>query len=117
MHACQRFFNHVLKTFERDKHRFLGFASMFITFSCFQIMIKPPTHVSPPASPEKRPGRASGGKAPKDLKILHFTVPQMGLKLMHFCPGIVVDIIRIGRQNISQKITFIFYTNEGVRNP
>ena len=56
-------------------------------------------------------------KPPEALKILHFTVPKMALKLMHFCRGIVVEVIRIGRQKISQKITFISYTNEGVRNP
>ena len=28
---------------------------------------------------------------------------------MHFCLGIEVDIIRIGRQKTSQEITFIFY--------
>ena len=31
-------FDHDIKTFERDKH--LGFASRFISFSCFHIMIK-----------------------------------------------------------------------------
>ena len=60
---------------------------------------------------------AQGAKPPEALKILYFAVPKMGLKVMHFCPGIVVEIIRIGRQKVSQKITFIFYTNEGVRNP
>ena len=29
-----------------------------------------------------------GGEAPEALKILHFTVPKMGLKLMHFCRGL-----------------------------
>ena len=60
---------------------------------------------------------AQGAKPPDALKILHFTVPKMGLKLMNFCPGVEVEIIRIGRQKISLKITFIFYTNEGVTNP
>ena len=55
-------------------------------------------------------------KPPEALKILHFTVPKMGLKLMHFCQGIVVEIIRIGKQKISQKITFIF-SNDRVSNP
>ena len=58
-----------------------------------------------------------GAEPPEALKILHFTVPKTSIKLMHFCRGIEVEIKRIGRQKISQKITFIFYTNEGVRNP
>ena len=57
-----------------------------------------------------------GAKPPEALKILHFTVPN-GSKIDAFFRDIVVEIIRIGRQKISQKITFIFYTNEGVRNP
>ena len=43
-------------------------------------------------------GGGPGAEPPEALKILHFTVPKMGLKLMHFCWGIVVEIIRIGRQ-------------------
>ena len=51
----------------------------------------------------QHPGGGPGGETPEALKILHFTVLKMGLKLMHFCWGIVVEIIRIGRQKISQK--------------
>ena len=73
--------------------------------------------MSPPAGLGQRSGGGPGGGAPEALKILRFTVPKMGLKLMHFCWGIAVEIIRIGGQKISQKINVIFYTNEGVRNP
>ena len=44
--------------------------------------------VSPPAGPEQRPGGGPGGEPPEALKILHFTVPKMGLKLMHFARGL-----------------------------
>ena len=76
--------------------------------------------MSPPARPGQRPGKGAQGAKPLEaLKIIHFTVPKLGggAKLMLFCAGIVVEIIRIGRQKISQKVTFIFYTNKGVRNP
>ena len=58
-----------------------------------------------------------GVEAPGSSEDTSFYSTKMGLQLMHFCPGIVVEIIRIGRQKISQKVTFIFYTNQGVRNP
>ena len=45
--------------------------------------------MSPPAGPGQRVGGAQGAKAPEALKILHFTVPKMGLKLMHFLPGVL----------------------------
>ena len=58
-----------------------------------------------PLGPGQHPsgGRAQGLKPPEALKILHFTVPKMGLKLMHFCPSIVAEIIRIGRQKYLRK--------------
>ena len=68
-----------------------------------------------PAVPGQRPGRGPGAEAPGSSEDTSFYSTKMGLKLMHFCRRIVVEIIRIGRQKISQKITFIFYTNEGVR--
>ena len=84
----------------------------------FQIQLGVWGRCEPPSKSRAAPWRRPrGAEPPEALKILHFTVPKMGLKLMHFCLGIVLEIIRIGRQNISQKITFIFYTNEGVRNP
>ena len=59
----------------------------------------------PPVGPGQHPGGggAQGPKPPEALKILHFTVPKMGLKLMHFCPSIVAEIIRIGRQKYLRK--------------
>ena len=60
----------------------------------------------------------SRGKAPGSSEDISFYSTKNGPKIDAFLPpGIVVEIIRIGRQKISQKITFIFYTNEGVRSP
>ena len=60
-----------------------------------------------------------GGETPGSSEDTSFYSTKNGPKIDAFLPGycIVVEIIRIGRQKISQKITFIFYTNEGVRNP
>ena len=73
----------------------------------------------PPADPGQCPGGGPVDETPGSSEDTSYYSTKSGLKLMHFSGGrgIVVGIIRIGRQNISQKITFIFYTNEGVRNP
>ena len=73
--------------------------------------------MSPPAGPRQRTGGGPGGKASGSSEDTSFYSTINGPKIDAFLPGIVVEIIRIGRQKISQKITFIFYTNEGVRNP
>ena len=70
-----------------------------------------------PAGPGQRPGGGPGGEAPRSSEDTSFYSAKNEPKIDAFCPGIVVEIIRIGRQKISQKITFIFYTNEDVRNP
>ena len=69
----------------------------------------------PPSRSREAPWWGPRGEAPGSSEDTSFYSTKMGLKLMHFCPGIVVEIIRIGRQkyiNISQRINFIFYTNE-----
>ena len=73
--------------------------------------------MSPPAGPGQRLGGGPGNEAPGSSEDTSFYRTKNEPKIDAFCPGIVVEIIRIGRQKISQKITFIFYTNEGVRNP
>ena len=74
--------------------------------------------VSPPAGPGQLFGGGPGGEAPGSSEDTSFYSTKNGPKIDAFCRGIVVvEIIRIGRQKISQKIAFIFYTNEGARNP
>ena len=54
--------------------------------SSLQIQLGVWGRFEPPVGPGQHPGRggAQGPEPPEALKILHFTVPKMGLKLMHF---------------------------------
>ena len=90
---------------------------MTLLFDLFEILRAVRSEQTNFAGSGQRPGGGPGGEAPGSSEDTSFYSTKMCLKLMHFCRGIVVEIIRIGRQKISQKITFIFYTNEGVRNP
>ena len=71
----------------------------------------------PPAGPGQRPGGGPGGEGPGSSEDTSFYSAKNGPNIDAFCRDIVVEIIRSGRQKISRKITFIFHTNYGVRNP
>ena len=74
-------------------------------------------HCEPPAGPGQRPGGGPGGEALGSSEDTSFYSTKNRPKIDVFLPGYCsAGIIRIGRQKISQKITFIFYKKEGVRN-
>ena len=63
-----------------------------------------------PAGPGQRPGGGPGGEAPRSSEDTSFYSAKNGPKIDAFCPGIVVEIIRIGRQkNISENNFYILH--------
>ena len=73
--------------------------------------------MSPSGGPGQRPGGGPGGETPGSSEDPSFYSTKNGPKIDAFLLGYCSGNYKNWQTKISRKITFIFYTNEGVRNP